>query len=72
MNDPLTSGTLSRPDGGNPLSWGALSTAERRVCMLEKILQYSNDCSGVGKTCRGEIFATDQLCSALFWVVALG
>jgi hypothetical protein len=61
MNDPLTSGTLSRPNGGNPLSWGALSTAERRLWIPAKILHYSNDCSGVGKTQMCEIFATDAV-----------
>jgi hypothetical protein len=61
MNDPLTSGALSWLDGGNPLSWGALSTAERYLLILEKIPHYSNDCVGVGKTQTCEIFVTDAM-----------
>src|SRR5918995_3902043 len=61
MNDPLTSGTLSRLNGGNPLSWGALSTAERRLQILAKIPHYSNDCSGVGKIQTCEIFPTNAV-----------
>ena len=61
MNDPLTSGALSRPDGGNPLSWGALSTAVRSLRIPAKIPHYSNDCLGVGKRQTCEIFVTDAV-----------